>query len=460
MSFQGPGTGLTGTGASFTAGYAQSAGNINGYAPAAGNATYAVYAGSAGNINGYAPQAGYANQSAVTSQTLQLTSASSSTWGWQGQNSTPAWLWGSNQGNSDTVFAPGNLSVGYANSAGNINGYAPAAGNATYAAYAGGAGNINGTAPTATYANNLAVQGIGGSTWAWAGAGGIPNHYWGSNQGGYHQVWQANQGYVGYAGSAGNINGYAPAAGNVQQSGNYPVWVTGGSNIYAVIGGGGGYSQMFNNGVNYIIGNQAAAYQGTFSGYFAYSVYCAGRFFIASDKRTKKRVTDGERPQYLETVNKLEVERFKFVDTVKNGESTVTGFFAQDVESVIPNAVERSPDFIPSIMKKATKVEGRRITCDNHGLVTSDRVKLHIDKGEGDEGIFATVTNVINDNIFEVDNYKVQEPLYVYGKLVDDFAKVDENKILPHTVGAIQELHLIIKGLEKRIENLESLVIK
>ena len=88
------------------------------------------------------------------------------------------------------------------------------------AGYAQSAGNINGTAPTATYANNLAVQGIGASTWAWAGQPGIPNHYWGSNQGGYHAVWQANQGYVGYAGSAGNINGYAPSAGYAQSAGN------------------------------------------------------------------------------------------------------------------------------------------------------------------------------------------------------------------------------------------------
>ncbi len=209
MSFQGPGGGISGTSNQFAVGYAQSSG-------------YAGYAGGAGNINGYAPQAGYANQAAATAQTLQLVSASSSTWGWQGQNTTPAWLWGSNQGNSDTVYAPGNLSVGYAGyagSAGNINGYAPSAGNATYA-------------NQATYAANLGVQGIGGSTWAWAGQPGIPNHYWGSNQGGYHAVWQANQGYVGYAGSAGNINGYAPQAGYAGYAGS-----AGNINGYAPVAG-------------------------------------------------------------------------------------------------------------------------------------------------------------------------------------------------------------------------------
>ena len=219
MSFQGLGSGISGTSNQFAVGYAQS----SGYSTTAGsgqqvatgsqqtvNGMSVGYAQSAGNINGYAPQTGYANQSAATAQTLQLTSASSSTWGWQGQNTTPSWLWGSNQGNSDTVYAPGNLSVGYAG-------------------YAGSAGNINGYAPAAGNANSLAVQGIGGSTWAWAGQPGIPNHYWGSNQGGYHAVWQWNQGYVGYAGSTGNINGYAPSAGYAGTAGY--------SSGYAPVGG-------------------------------------------------------------------------------------------------------------------------------------------------------------------------------------------------------------------------------
>jgi hypothetical protein len=210
MSFQGPGTGISGTSNQFSVGYAQT----GAYAQVTGSAQQVAtgsqqtvngmsvgYAQSAGNINGYAPQAGYANQYAYTSQTLYVNSAGNAGWYWQGQNTTPSWLWGSNQGNVMYVFAPGNLQVGYAG-------------------YAGSAGNINGYAPAAGYANQLTVQGIGGSTWAWSGQGGIPSHYWGSNQGGYHAVWAWNQGYVGYAGSAGNINGYAPTAGYAYGAGN------------------------------------------------------------------------------------------------------------------------------------------------------------------------------------------------------------------------------------------------
>ncbi len=89
------------------------------------------------------------------------------------------------------------FTVGYANSAGNINGYAPQAGNA----------------------NSLTVQGIGGTTWAWAGQPGTPNHFWGSNQGGYHAVWQMGQITVGTANyTNGNIGGTAPSATNINSA--------------------------------------------------------------------------------------------------------------------------------------------------------------------------------------------------------------------------------------------------
>ena len=207
MSFQGPGTGLTGYGASFTAGAATyTNGNIGGNAP---NATYAQSAGSAvnatytnGNIGGYAPQAGYANQAAaytngnIGGNAPNATYAQSAmgSWAWSGQPGTPGWLWGSNASGQYAVWQPANITVGTANyTNGNIGGNAP---NATYAQSAGSAGNagytngnIGGNAPNATYAYatyqsgvgsgiqlmggyafSRAGRSVGGGTYGWAGA--------------------------------------------------------------------------------------------------------------------------------------------------------------------------------------------------------------------------------------------------------------------------------------------------
>jgi len=173
MSFQGPGTGLTGYGASFTAGGATyTNGNIGGNAP---NATYAQVSGyTNGNIGGYAPQAGYANQAAaytngnIGGNAPNATYAQSAmgSWAWSGQPGTPGWLWGSNAAGQYAVWQPANITVGTANyTNGNIGGNAPNATNATYAQGAGTAtytnGNIGGNAPNATYAYAAYQSGVG-----------------------------------------------------------------------------------------------------------------------------------------------------------------------------------------------------------------------------------------------------------------------------------------------------------
>jgi len=522
MSFQGSGAGISGTSNQFAVGYAQSAGYTS------------------GNIGGYAPQAGYANQAAATAQTLQLTSVQGNTqWGWQGQQSNPAWLWGSNQGTVNTVFSPGALQVsyaGYAGSAGNINGYAPQAGYANQGAataaniqsaggingtqwnwagqpgtpghvwggnqgspyyvwgpgqmtvgYANSAGNINGYAPTAGYTNGniggyapqagyanqasataqtLQIQGTGSSNWAWQGQSGIPNHYWGSNDGYTNYVWQMNQGYVGYAGSAGNINGYAPSAGYANNAGalqnggySYPVYLAYGQYIFLglpPIYNNSYFAQLYNVGVNGVTGAQAAAYQSQISAYFGYSILTGGRVYAISDKRVKKKFTDETPPQYLDNINKLQVERFTWTDTVKNGSGVDTGFFAQDIESIIPEAVSESPDFIPNVYKLSEYVdsETRTIKLTDHGLAEGDYVKY---LNKQDIIFYANVIKVIDQNTFVFDGVdKIPDKIFIYGKRVYDFKVVAKDRIVPHAVGAIQDLYKMIVDLQSRVEKLES----
>jgi hypothetical protein len=226
MSFQGPGTGISGYSAQFTVGYANSA----------------------GNINGYAPQAGYANQGAATAANIQSAQGINGTsWAWSGQPGTPGWLWGANVSGQYAVWQPANITVGTANyTNGNIGGYAPVA------------GNINGYAPQAGYANQAAA-------------------YTNGNIGGY----APNSGYASYAGSAGNINGYAPSAGYAYSSGNASVraWRGYYGNQYGVAQWGNTQSTTNFNvslGSYYgmVIGRNSAL--GNVGWNSAYSVYTSG----------------------------------------------------------------------------------------------------------------------------------------------------------------------------------------
>ena len=281
MSFQGLGTGISGTSNQFSVGYGQSAGyttgNIGGYAPVAGN------------VQGYSPQAGYANQASATAQTLQVQGAGSATWGWQGQNTTPAWLWGSNQGTSETVFAPGNLTASYANSAG----YAQGSVNQAAAA----ASYVQGTTTNAGYANqqggyaqHLSIPYGGQSTWYWQGQAGYPGHYWGSNDGVNMYVWQFSQGYVGTAGyTSGTIQnqsagyaGYANQCYGCNGGTNVAYYTqTGGANYTNQLSGACGFGRQGRNGAygNYW-GNGYAGYNQQGSSIYANFNVQYGSYFL------------------------------------------------------------------------------------------------------------------------------------------------------------------------------------
>jgi hypothetical protein len=232
MSFQGPGTGLTGYGASFTAGAASyTNGNIGGYAPQAGYANQAA-AYTNGNIGGNAPNATYA-QSAMGS------------WAWSGQPGTPGWLWGGNAAGQYAVWQPGNITVGTANyTNGNIGGNAPnatyaqtagiagSAGNANYANSASSAvytnGNIGGNAPNATYAYATYQSGVGTGIQL---MGGYAFSRAGRSAGGGTYGWFAGytqQGQFAYANTNTQFGGYwtafaIPTAYASNQNGNNQV---------------------------------------------------------------------------------------------------------------------------------------------------------------------------------------------------------------------------------------------
>ena len=334
-SFQGPGTGISGTSNQFSVGYAQSSGYSNGYAQ------------SAGNINGYAPQAGYANQSAATAANIQsMQGMNGTSWAWAGQNGTPGHLWGGNVGSQYAVWQYGQM-------------YAAAAG---YTTYAGSTSNINGTATVVAYANQLAVQGGGGTatTWAWAGQGGTPNHFWGSNDGGYMAVWQytqmvaANAGYVTNTGYA-NISGYTNAAANQVNTTQYisPSAYNFG-NIGVIIYG----SALYNNNTTGFI-NTLFIQGGNFGAFFNFKRSTGGntadRFVVyynpenngtqygywnggwgnTSDAREKDEIADITSSDAIKFIKELRPRKFRLRNS--DDGKLQTGFIAQEVLSVAPS---------------------------------------------------------------------------------------------------------------------------
>ena len=331
MSFQGAGTGISGTSNQFSVGYAGSAGNT-------------VYAPSAGNINGYAPQAGYANQSAATAANIQSAQGVNGTnWAWSGQSGTPGHLWGGNVGSQYAVWAPNQMYIG-------------TTANATYA---GSAGNANGYAPVGGYANQLRVQNSNSTTWGWNGQGGTPSHWWGSNDGGYMAVWQYGQMYAGSVSQTSTNAGYAYVVGSSQTFAysNQATYFDGNSNG---IGGSGGW-RATNSGYasGYTILVQTQGTDGAFFNTRRNTTYNNDRFLIyynpegnygsqwgafsgswynTSDAREKEDIEDLDEKSSVNFIKQLRPRKYRWkkekisdyqIET--EDELLRTGFVAQEV---------------------------------------------------------------------------------------------------------------------------------
>jgi hypothetical protein len=187
-----------------------------------------------------------------------------------------------------------------------------------------------------------------------------------------------------------------------------------------------GSINLFHNygGVDAIgVSHDAAAASGSALAVFAYSGAVIGSitqsgttgvsYNTSSDYRLKENVTPITNA--LSRVNQLKPIRFNFI---ANADRTVDGFLAHEVQDIIPEAIIGEKD--------AMKDEEFELT---------PRVEEVIDE----EG------NVITEAVEAV----------METRSVPDYQGIDQSKIVPLLVAAIQEQQAIIEDLKTRIEQLE-----
>jgi hypothetical protein len=161
-----------------------------------------------------------------------------------------------------------------------------------------------------------------------------------------------------------------------------------------------------------------------------------GGFISYSDKRIKRDIKPIENS--LEIIEKIEPKNYNIIETAENR----YGFIAQEVEEVIPSAVNLAHDFIPNIFDYGT-YDDKIITFDNKNnldIVEGDEVKINYES--------CRVEEVIDKNTFrihkklEVDEAK---KVFIIGTKVKDFKCMNYDMITSINTAAIKELYSIIK---------------
>jgi hypothetical protein len=150
---------------------------------------------------------------------------------------------------------------------------------------------------------------------------------------------------------------------------------------------------------------------------------------------------------------RLRVTDYQYIDNISRGTGWHKGFIAQEVESVYPEAVEKSEDHIPNIYSLTENIQGAgdsRIEVSlakPHELSVGDEVKIIMDGGEGSR--YEKVIAVTGDRSAVITwSGNKPERLFVYGKKVSDFRQVDYTQIHTMAVSAIQELARQLEALK------------
>lgn len=234
--------------------------------------------------------------------------------------------------------------------------------------------------------------------------------------------------------------------------------------------------------------------------FFEGSIQCAF-IYIGSDKRIKHNINEIiDTTSSLELFRKIKCSKYEYIDKIQHSPYKVHGFIAQELKDVIPEAISIVSDYIPnfycmcSIEKYSTEETNNIFRVfipinDNKKLIFTGNhdIKTHIEyktvngmpasdeygnqffkvkfKDELDNDIEVFTTKIIDEYSFlisiSIDNDKIKEGQYfLYGQLVDNYHKIDNDHIHNITTTALKEVDKQQQIDKEKIKELEEKNLK
>jgi hypothetical protein len=205
--------------------------------------------------------------------------------------------------------------------------------------------------------------------------------------------------------------------------------------------------------------NGSGTWTGTWgvSGKFQEYVWATVGFVASSDARIKTNIQDIDDNAALSQLRLLKPRTYEYIDKIQRGSESVIGFIAQEVGEIIPRAVSKGTEIIPSIYELAICTNNIIQLEKQHNLAVDDTVQLI----QEDLGMFmCKVKTVLSSTSFSVEEQEVHDGnVFVFGKQIDDFNKLDKNAIFTIGVAATQELDREVQQLKSYVSTLEARIL-
>ena len=170
----------------------------------------------------------------------------------------------------------------------------------------------------------------------------------------------------------------------------------------------------------------------------------ASEFDAFSDARIKKVLGLSDSATALDSVKRLKLTEYEYVDQLAHGTEHRVGVIAQEAKLVLPDAVHLTREVVPDLFVMAASVQHdaqrRELALSlpkPHGLALGDKVRYVGGKGRFEKPVVA-LTGPASFVLGDIE--QAESEVFVYGREVSDFHVVNYEDLFSTGLAAIQEL--------------------
>ncbi len=197
-----------------------------------------------------------------------------------------------------------------------------------------------------------------------------------------------------------------------------------------------------------------------FSGFFEAQISCKS-VYAFSDARAKDVVGVSDAGRDLDALRRVRVTDYRMKEDAVVGSPMIKGVIAQEIRTVLPDAVKAGAHVLPNILKDAVGVEwagpGKPVLvrmAEAHGIQRGDQVSVAVD-GQQRMIMAGDVPDPVS---FTFDGVtEAPKKVRVIGREVKDFLSVDYQQVYMTAVSALQEVDRQVQGLHKEVARIAEL---
>ena len=181
----------------------------------------------------------------------------------------------------------------------------------------------------------------------------------------------------------------------------------------------------------------------------------------ASDRRIKQNIKDVKDDTALNILRLLKPKRYSYRDVVFQGDQPVWGFIAQEVENVLPYAVQTNTSYVPNVYDMATRGGDNFLTFTNFDTSNLESNSFTIQVYDENENAYTlTLKKIIDSKTIQVEEKIIEDELFVYGQRVENFKQLQKDAIFTIATSALQEVDKRLQIEKEKNDVLEERIIR